>query len=197
MGYDFIKGASKADIVKAILSGGDKPDEYSAVAHKVAGRCLWVVWEHVSGDRNARFIGLYMLESERGFGWGYKEMSEAHGPSEYSCPLQFLEIVPMPQSPFAEAWRERVHAFHAEQGRMADVVKRAESGEQVSISDLIPRKPQRIVQSNCGECLMEHVEIVALDKVTGKCPCCMAGHKPGQPTGRTFQIMGLTVPDVF
>jgi hypothetical protein len=176
MGYDFIKGASKADIVKAILSGGDKPDEYSAVAHKVAGRCLWVVWEHVSGDRNARFIGLYMLESERRFGWGYKETSEAHGPAEVSCPLQFLEITPMPHSPFAESWRERVRHHH---------------------EMMIGAGAEKRAQTNCGECLMEHVEIVALDAVTGKCACCMAGHKLGQATGRTFQIMGLTVPEVF
>jgi hypothetical protein len=108
MGYDFTKGANKADIVKDILTGGAKPTEYFAVAHRTVGRVLWVVWEHESVDRNARFIGCYLLESQKGFGWGYKPMSESEGPCYYTCPLQFLEITPLPDSPFAAAWREKV-----------------------------------------------------------------------------------------
>src|SRR5258708_22679493 len=101
MGYLFVKGMKKADAIKDILSGGGKPVEYFPLAHKVVGRCLWIVFEHNSVDRNARFIGLYLLESQPGFGWGYKALQESEGPSEVSCPLQFLEITPLPVSPYA------------------------------------------------------------------------------------------------
>src|SRR5260370_40621778 len=113
MGLDFAKDASKADTVKDCLSGGAKPTEYFPIAHKTVGNCLWVVFEHNSEDRAARFIGLYLLEKQRGYGWGYKPMDERMGPCELSCPLQFLDITPLPASPYPEAWRAKVHADHA------------------------------------------------------------------------------------
>ena len=113
MGWDFTKDASKADIVRECLSGSAKPTDYFPIAHKVVSNCLWIVFEHISGDRSARFIGLCLLEKKSGFGWGYKTMEEVMGPCEVSCPLQFLEITPLPNSPGAEAWREKVRAYHA------------------------------------------------------------------------------------
>ena len=137
MGWDFTKDASRHDIVKECLSGGAKPAEYFPIAHKTVGNCLWVVFEHNSEDRNARFIALYLLQKQNGFGWGYKAMEESMGPIEVCCPLQFLEIAPLPQSPYAQNWREKVRAYHAEKERIAGVVKRAESGEQIALSELM------------------------------------------------------------
>lgn len=113
MGWEHTKGASKADIIKRCLLGSAKPTEYSPIAHKTVGNCLWVVFEHDSVDRNARFIALYLLAKEQGFGWGYKAMEESMGPYEVSCPLQFLEITPLPDSPYAQEWREKVREYHA------------------------------------------------------------------------------------
>jgi len=113
MGWDFTKDASKADIVRKCLYGSAKPTEYFPIAYRVVSNCLWVVFEHISDDRSARFIGLYLLQKKSGFGWGYNSMEEAMGPCEVSCPLQFLEITPLPNSPCAEAWREKVRAYHA------------------------------------------------------------------------------------
>lgn len=31
--------------------------------------------------------------------------------------------------------------------------------------------------AKCGECLMEHVDIIELDE-DGSCPCCKRGHQP-------------------
>lgn len=162
MGYTFTKGASKADIIKDILTGGGKPQDFFPLAHKLVGRYLWVVWEHNSVDRNARFIGLCLLESEKGFGWGYKPMEESMGPYEVSCPLQFLEITPLPDSPYASDWREKVRAYHA-----------AKSG-QLTIKKEAP-------PANCGECLMEYVDVVLLN-ADGKCSYCVTGHKLAKQT---------------
>ena len=159
MGWDYTQGVKKADIVKAILSGGDKPTEYFPIAHKVVGHCLWVVWEHDSQDKQARFIGLYLLESQKGFGWGYKSLQESMGPSEVSCPLQFLEITPSPDSPYAEEWRKKVRQYHQE-----TAIRKAQS----------PGESLRSV--NCGECLMAHVDVVPLN-AHGKCSCCATNHE--------------------
>lgn len=48
---------------------------------------------------------------------GYKDMTESMGPNCYSCPLEYLEMVPMPESPFAEEWRESVRAWHKKRTR--------------------------------------------------------------------------------
>ncbi len=166
MGWDFTRDASKADIVKDCLFGGAKPTEYVPIAHKTVGNCLWVVFEHDSQDRNARFIGLYLLEKQRGYGWGYKPMDEGMGPYELSCPLQFLDITPLPQSPFAEAWRAKVRDYHAQK-----------TGGQGSIpSREHVRSTYGVDPQNCGDCLMEHVDVVLLN-ADGKCSCCATGHK--------------------
>lgn len=158
MGWDFTKGASKQDVVKEILSGGGKPEEFLPIAHKVVGRCLWVVWEHNSVDRNARFIGLYFLDKNPGYGWGYKAMEESQGPYEVSCPLQFLDITPLPDSPYSQEWRDKVREYH-----------RSKSG-QLAIKKKTPSP------SYCGECLTDHVDCVPLN-ADGTCNCCATQHR--------------------
>jgi hypothetical protein len=130
MGFDFTQGASKAEIVKMILT---TTGEYTPVVSKVVAGGFWVVWDHVTGDRNARFIGLYLLEKQKGFGWGYNSMTEAMGPSDVSCPLPFLEITPLPASPYAANWREKVKAHWA---------AKAKRGEQAALGEAREREAE-------------------------------------------------------
>lgn len=185
MGWDFTKDASKADIVKECLSGGAKPTEYFPIAQKIVGNCLWVVFEHNSQDRNARFIALYLLEKQRGFGWGYKPMEESMGPYEVSCPLQFLEITPLPVSPYAASWREKVREYHgkkaADRLRQGEGIKRnpcVECGRHVEAinGSRCSRCSNGVLLNNCADCLVEHVDVVVLS-LDGKCSCCATGHK--------------------
>ncbi len=60
-----------------------------------------------------RYIGCDLLRCERGYGWGYKDLCESVHPYYYSCPLAYLEMVPVA----CETWRERVREYHARQKR--------------------------------------------------------------------------------
>jgi hypothetical protein len=76
------------------------------------------------------------------YGWGYKSMDESMGPAYYTCPLSYLDMVPMPDSPYAREWREKVREYHAKQRRkfkVGQVVKLVGSTiPQVTITSARP-----------------------------------------------------------
>jgi hypothetical protein len=73
MGYDFTRGATKQEIVKILLTPNA---DSNPVVHRLIGNNLWTVLEHGRGER---FICLFRLEHEKGFGRGYKAMEESTG----------------------------------------------------------------------------------------------------------------------
>lgn len=114
MGYDFTKGASKKDIV-AYLIGSWTGEESSTVTlkSKVIGNVLWTVRKTVRSNEETLWIGCDLLENQRGYGWGYKAMDESVGPCYYTCPLEYLDIVPPSTSPYSAGWRDDVRSYHA------------------------------------------------------------------------------------
>jgi len=64
---------------------------------------LWSVWERTFTKEGQlvqateRWIECDLLRYQRGFGWGYKDMEESMHPYYYSCPLSYLELVPIDQ----------------------------------------------------------------------------------------------------
>jgi hypothetical protein len=85
---------------------------------------LWTVWRIKDAETDEvidSFIGCDLLHYSRskdyGSGWGYKDMCESSGPYYYSCPLSYLDMVPMPDSPYAPEWREKVRAYHAQRNK--------------------------------------------------------------------------------
>jgi len=95
------------------LVGPALSNYHKVVAHKVRGQTLWAVIEYTqdAGMRKAghRFIACFLMRSYRGEGWGYKDLDESMGPTEVSCPMKYLAMVPDPGG-YATAWRERVRA---------------------------------------------------------------------------------------
>ena len=47
--------------------------------------------------------------------WGYKDLDEAMFPYYFSCPLKYLDMVPIEIYGGHPEWRERVRAYHAHQ----------------------------------------------------------------------------------
>ena len=91
---------------------------HSCLRHAAVGNVLWTVWEITgSGGQVQRYIGCDLMACERGYGWGYKDLCESMGPCYYSCPLGYLDMVPVADA----AWREQVHAWHAARNRKVDV----------------------------------------------------------------------------
>lgn len=80
---------------------------------------VWSVWER-SYENNGeqikppqRWIGCDLLHYENGFGWGYKFLNEVSHPDYCSCPLAYLDLVPIEVYGGHQAWRDGVRRFHA------------------------------------------------------------------------------------
>jgi hypothetical protein len=80
---------------------------------------LWAVWERIftkDGQTvrpTERWITCDLLRFRKDFGWGYKDMEESMHPYYYSCPLSYLELVPIDQYGGNAEWREGVRRYHA------------------------------------------------------------------------------------
>lgn len=100
MGWLFNYNWSLSDVKRHILN------YHSVVAHRSTnyGRHLWVVVE----NEGERFIELYLISKSNG-GYGYKGMTEMCGPFATDCPLELLDLAPLPpESGFSASWREKV-----------------------------------------------------------------------------------------
>ncbi len=120
MGWLFTKGSTRKELIAELTANS----EYNGVVrrclrHTAVGNVLWTVWE-VSGHPEKgiyRYIGCDLLACQRGFGWGYKNMSESMGPFYYSCPLAYLDMVPVAN----QEWRDKVREYHASRNRVVDI----------------------------------------------------------------------------
>jgi len=116
MGWLFIQAASKADIIHKLTSPEENAERRrETLAHCVRGTVLWAVVEVTfkQEKERKRFIACYLLACERGYGWGYKEMDESMHPYYYSCPLKYLDRVPVANAD----WRTEVRAYHRNRRR--------------------------------------------------------------------------------
>jgi hypothetical protein len=84
---------------------------------------LWSVWERTiekNGEQvktPQRWIGCDLLHYENGFGWGYKFLDEASHPDYFSCPLNYLDLVPIEVYGGHQEWRDGVRRFHARRSK--------------------------------------------------------------------------------
>ena len=82
---------------------------------------LWSVLERTFANDGQsvrpaeRWIMCDLLQYRKDEGWGYKDIDESMGPCRYSCPLKYLEMVPIEQYGGNAPWREGVRGYHARQ----------------------------------------------------------------------------------
>ena len=116
MGWDFIHGATRADIIAKLtrteVYGENSTRRRQCLAHTVSGNVLWAVWELTDAlaETTTRYIGCDLLGAEAGYGWGYKAMEESMGPFYYTCPPSYLDMVPVANP----VWRAKVYAYWQE-----------------------------------------------------------------------------------
>lgn len=79
---------------------------------------LWSVWERTfvkvgqPTEPEQRWISCDLLRYEGGE-WGYKDMEESMHPYYYSCPLGYIDLVPIEKYGGHAEWRELVRSYHA------------------------------------------------------------------------------------
>lgn len=136
MGWLFTQGASRKDIIERLTK--NETGYPQTLKHCTRGNILWSVVENPNGER---FIRCDKLQRGNG-GWGYKDMAESMHPFYYTCPLGYLDMVPVA----CEDWREKVREYHAKQLRKYEV------GQVVElINSTIPRATITSSRPLCGE----------------------------------------------
>lgn len=120
MGWSF-GWNSRRELVDHLTKTWDTEQQTTVCLKKFfSGNNLWTVWERtakLAPTDKERYIALFLIQGGnhctegRGYGWGYKDISEEMGPCEVSCPLSFLDMVPDPGG-YATAWRARVREHH-------------------------------------------------------------------------------------
>lgn len=103
--------ATRADLVRHLRRPERFGDRLELVRACVTGSHHWyLVRERATG---LHWIGLDLLQSGRGDGWGYKDLDETVGPTACDCPLAYLAAPHADRDGWAAQWRERVRAYHA------------------------------------------------------------------------------------
>jgi len=115
--YNTDPNQTKADYVREILARNFTAP-YTVEKHALVGNHLWAIMSH---SEHGRAIVLFLLSKDRGGGWGCKDMTESMGPAYYTCPLSFLDAVPVADGPYAADWRNKVRAYHANKAKRTKV----------------------------------------------------------------------------
>lgn len=128
MGWLFRSGYSKKDLIEERAKDWERTTDTMTVKTKCLAHCyrggafsgvLWSVWQRTFERNNEqaqpteRWIVCDLLRYQKDYGWGYKDLDESMHPYYYSCPLGYLDLVPIDQYSGNAEWREGVKAHHA------------------------------------------------------------------------------------
>lgn len=131
MGWLFTRGFARKDLIRERTQNWERTTDdgmlvkTACLAHCYRGGVysgvLWAVWERTftkdsqNVQPSERWITCDLLRYQKDYGWGYKDMDESMHPFYYSCPLSYLEMVPIDQYGGHAEWREGVRSYHAQQ----------------------------------------------------------------------------------
>lgn len=144
MGWSYTIGQSKQRLIQERINPqGIDGHVYKSLAHCIRGNCLWQVIEHTfPSGVSKKFIALDLLSNEGGDGWGYKDMDESVGPYYYSCPLRYLQMVPVAN----QEWRHQVVAYHGRRNQHLQLYQlvKLTNGESYRVTNLKPLRGQSL-----------------------------------------------------
>ncbi len=127
MGWLFINGCTRRQMIAERTENWERNSDEMLVKSVCLAHCyrgnvysgvLWSVWERTFTTNGQivcpteRWITCDLLRYQKDFGWGYKDMEESMHPYYYSCPLSYLDLVPIDQYGGNSQWRESVRKYH-------------------------------------------------------------------------------------
>lgn len=130
MGWYYPVGVTKKSLIAELTETrtSDKVEEASTITSTCLKHCyrgnsfygiLWCVRETtyfermIEISRPSRWIDCYILHrTQQGYGWGYKHLYEEMHPFYYSCPLSYLDLVPICPHGGCPEWRDLVVEYH-------------------------------------------------------------------------------------
>jgi len=118
MGWLFIQDITRKELIEKIIKREENESGiWETKRHCARGNVLWSI-VHLTRKNSGEtetFIGCHLLQRtteklahRKIISWGYKEMTESMGPCYYTCPLSYLDDVPVAN----ETWREQVRKYH-------------------------------------------------------------------------------------
>lgn len=128
--HDFTKKEQVADLIKT----WDIPDtgrSQDCIGHSVRGNVLYAVLQpRINGEPSGdAYIAVFLLRKDRGYGWGYKDMTEACGPFVYDCPEKLFKLAPVATNPeWRQSCRDKASAKRASAPLVPGTVVRFKSG---------------------------------------------------------------------
>ena len=126
MGWTYPHGLNRKQLIAQRIEGWERDTGEMLVKSTCLKHCyrggvfsgvLWSVWERTftkEGEQaqpTERWSQCDLLRCDQGE-WGYKDMEESMGPYYYSCPLGYLELVPIDRFGGNAEWRDQVVEHH-------------------------------------------------------------------------------------
>lgn len=128
MGWLFINGTTRREMIAERTNDWERTTDdamtvkTTCLAHCYRGGAfsgvLWTVWERtfvkdgVEVQSTERWIGCDLMRYQTD-AWGYKDMEESMFPYYFSCPIKYLDLVPLDKFGGNAEWREGVKRYHA------------------------------------------------------------------------------------
>ena len=135
MGWLYTEGYTKQDVIDDVIRAWPRDNPTNICLNKcIRGNRLWTLWERdVAGDID-RYIVLFLLMKDGGYGWGYKDITESMGPVYYDCPLKYVDASTCDDS-YAPEWKGKVRDFHASKRKVKDYIKSLKPGDIVTLKE--------------------------------------------------------------
>jgi len=126
MGWTYPHGVNRKQLIAQRVEGWERETGEMLVKSTCLKHCfrggafsgvLWSVWERTFTNEDKevqpteRWIQCDLLRCDQG-SWGYKDMEESMGPYYFSCPLGYLQLVPLERYGGNNEWREQVVEHH-------------------------------------------------------------------------------------
>lgn len=133
MGWSFGWPTKTAVIEDMTRTWQDGSDRIETIAKKSTKSGCWTVDERTAPDgTKTRTLAVILIE-RHGKDYGYKGICEEMGPYASDCPLEFLDMVPEPDSEEARSTRARIRAWHAQDAVNKTAIRQIRVGATVPL----------------------------------------------------------------